>query len=101
MARRNRPRGDVAELVRGAGDLVGSAVPDSMLKVARRVRGAASLERTVRGRTVMITGASSGIGRAAAIRVGAAGGTVLLVARSPDKLEQTRRSIEQAGGSAH
>src|SRR5437016_3974508 len=49
----------------------------------------------------MITGASSGIGRAAALKVGAAGGTVLLVARRRDLLEETVRDIGIRGGKAH
>jgi short-subunit dehydrogenase len=49
----------------------------------------------------MITGASSGIGRAAALKVGAAGGTVLIVARRRDLLEETRKEIVQGGGVAH
>ena len=49
-----------------------------------------ALARAIKGKTVMITGASSGIGRATALRVGAAGGKVILVARGADKLEQTR-----------
>ena len=48
----------------------------------------------------MITGASSGIGRATALRVGAAGGKVILVARGADKLEQTKLEIEDLGGHA-
>ena len=49
----------------------------------------------------MITGASSGIGKSAALKVGEAAGTVLLVARTPEKLEETRDEIEEAGGTAH
>jgi short-subunit dehydrogenase len=49
----------------------------------------------------MITGASSGIGKAAALKIGQAGGTLLLVARTRDKLEQTKQEIEQLGGTAH
>jgi len=60
-----------------------------------------SLAGAVADKVVMITGASSGIGKAAALGVGAAGGTVLLVARSPEKLEETRAEIEEAGGDAH
>ncbi|GAC1434421.1 MAG: SDR family oxidoreductase [Solirubrobacteraceae bacterium] len=60
-----------------------------------------SLGATVRGRTVLITGASSGIGRAAALKVAAAGGIPLLVARSADKLADTKAEIEAAGGTAH
>jgi short-subunit dehydrogenase len=55
----------------------------------------------VKNRIVLITGASSGIGEAAAIEVGNAGGTVLLVARTEEKLEQVKRRIEAHGGTAH
>ncbi len=58
------------------------------------------LARAIKGKTVMITGASSGIGRATALRVGAAGGRVILVARGVDKLEQTKLEIEDLGGLA-
>ena len=60
-----------------------------------------SLEDAVRGRVVMITGASSGIGNAAATKVGAAGGTVLLVARTEEKLRDTANQIARRGGTAH
>ncbi len=60
-----------------------------------------SLSSAVRGKVVLITGASSGIGKAAAVKVADAGATVLLVARSEDKLEETKREIEAAGGVAH
>src|SRR4051794_41112499 len=45
---------------------------------------APSLEDKVTGRNVLITGASSGIGKSTALEVGKAGGTVLLVARRQD-----------------
>jgi short-subunit dehydrogenase len=60
-----------------------------------------TLSAAVRGKVVMITGASSGIGKATAVKVADAGATVLLVARSADKLEQTKEEIEAAGGVAH
>ena len=61
---------------------------------------APSLEGAVRGKTVMITGASSGIGEAAALQVGRAGGMVLLVARREDQLKGVKREIEALGGTA-
>ncbi|HEY7960861.1 MAG TPA: SDR family oxidoreductase, partial [Solirubrobacteraceae bacterium] len=60
-----------------------------------------ALREALNGRTVLITGASSGIGRATAVKVAAAGGIPLLVARGTDKLEEARREIEAAGGSAY
>ncbi|MDQ3677909.1 MAG: SDR family oxidoreductase, partial [Actinomycetota bacterium] len=60
-----------------------------------------SFEAQVNGRTVVITGASSGIGRATALKVAAAGGIPLLVARGLEKLEAVRDEIEAAGGTAH
>jgi thioester reductase-like protein/short-subunit dehydrogenase len=52
------------------------------------------------GRIVMITGASSGIGRETALRVAAEGGVPLLVARRAEELEKVRAEIEEAGGRA-
>ncbi|MFD5090606.1 SDR family oxidoreductase [Amycolatopsis thailandensis] len=52
------------------------------------------------GRRVIITGASSGIGRATAIKVAAAGGVPLLVARRQHELEEVRDEIIAAGGTA-
>ncbi|MBI5106438.1 MAG: SDR family oxidoreductase [Solirubrobacterales bacterium] len=60
-----------------------------------------SFEGAVNGRTVVITGASSGIGREAALKIAAAGGIPLLVARSLDKLEETKAEIEAKGGTAY
>ena len=53
------------------------------------------------GKTVVITGASSGIGRSAALKVAQAGGIPVLVARGKDKLEETKAVIEEAGGTAY
>jgi short-subunit dehydrogenase len=60
-----------------------------------------SLAGAVRGKVVLITGASSGIGKATAVKVADAGATVLLVARSIEKLEETKEEIVSAGGVAH
>ncbi len=58
------------------------------------------LRARVSSSRVVITGASSGIGEALAHRLADAGATVILVARSVDKLDETRRAIEGRGGAA-
>ncbi|HEY0515977.1 MAG TPA: SDR family oxidoreductase [Solirubrobacteraceae bacterium] len=60
-----------------------------------------TLKEALGGRHVMITGASSGIGRSAALKVAAAGGVPLLVARNVEKLEETRAEIVAGGGTAY
>lgn len=59
-----------------------------------------ALRDRVAGKHVVVTGASSGIGEALAARLGDAGATVLLVARSADKLELLREAITERGGAA-
>ena len=48
--------------------------------------------------TVVVTGASSGIGRAAAIRFGRDGGSVLAVGRKAAALRDLAHEVKQAGG---
>ncbi|GAB2670467.1 SDR family NAD(P)-dependent oxidoreductase [Nocardia goodfellowii] len=57
--------------------------------------------RDLTGRHVLITGASSGIGRAAALAVAAKGATVFLLARRGDELAGVVEEIRAAGGQAH
>ena len=59
-----------------------------------------SLSRAVDGRLVLITGGSSGIGRATALKLGAAGARIVLVARTRSKLEEIAAEITGAGGQA-
>ena len=59
-----------------------------------------SLRAAVNGKTVVITGGSSGIGRSAALKIAAAGGIPLLVARGEEKLLEAKAEIEAAGGTA-
>ncbi len=60
-----------------------------------------SLSGKVRGRTVLITGGSSGIGKAAALKIAGAGAKVLICARGEDELNATRKEIVDAGGVCH
>ena len=59
-----------------------------------------SLEGNVAGKIVLITGASSGIGKNSAVRLAEAGAHVLLVARTAEKLEETAAEIARLGGMA-
>jgi NAD(P)-dependent dehydrogenase (short-subunit alcohol dehydrogenase family) len=56
-----------------------------------------SLAGAVRGRIVVITGGSSGIGLAAAERCADAGATVVIAARDPEKLEAARARLAERG----
>ena len=60
-----------------------------------------SSTRALTGKTVVITGASSGIGKATAMRVALHGGIPILVARGKEKLEQAKGDIEALGGTAY
>ncbi len=53
-----------------------------------------------RDRVVVVTGASSGIGRQVALDFAARGAAVVLAARRADRLSEVARDCERAGGSA-
>jgi len=55
---------------------------------------------SVHGRTVCITGSSSGMGRAIAEHLGALGATVYLMGRNAEPMEESKAPIEAAGGKA-
>ena len=88
-------------LIGGITQVIEQQIPDELMRIGRRLQGNVSLEKAVRGRVVMVTGASSGIGKSAALKIADAGGIVLLVARTPEKLEATQQQIEAGGGVAY
>jgi NAD(P)-dependent dehydrogenase (short-subunit alcohol dehydrogenase family) len=59
------------------------------------------LREAVDGKTVLVTGASHGIGEATARKLAAAGATVLLVARSRERLDDLRAQYSELGGTVH
>ena len=59
-----------------------------------------SLAGRVRGKVVVVTGASSGIGRATALKLAEAGARVVLVARGEERLLDTKKEIDAMGGTA-
>jgi NAD(P)-dependent dehydrogenase (short-subunit alcohol dehydrogenase family) len=54
----------------------------------------------IAGRVVVITGASSGIGRAAALAFAKQGAVVVLAARNAEQLEDAARDCRASGGKA-
>jgi NAD(P)-dependent dehydrogenase (short-subunit alcohol dehydrogenase family) len=63
------------------------------------------IDRTLAGRVkdkvAVVTGSSSGIGKATALKLAEAGAKVILVARGEEKLLETKQEIEKAGGRAY
>jgi NAD(P)-dependent dehydrogenase (short-subunit alcohol dehydrogenase family) len=59
-----------------------------------------SLRGHVRGKVIVVTGASSGIGHATAVMMARAGAKVILVARGVEKLAESLDEIESMGGKA-
>jgi short-subunit dehydrogenase len=59
-----------------------------------------SLHNVVKGKTILITGASSGIGEAASLQIAKAGGKILLVARTKEKLDAVAEQVQDVGGTA-
>jgi NADP-dependent 3-hydroxy acid dehydrogenase YdfG len=55
---------------------------------------------SLKGKTAVVTGASSGIGRAIAEKLGGAGAHVYLAGRTAEAMDASKRRIEEAGGKA-
>ena len=58
------------------------------------------MENNIKGKVVIITGASSGMGEAAAKHLSALGATVVLGARRADRIEKLAKDIRDNGGQA-
>ena len=58
------------------------------------------MTRDFEGKTAIVTGASSGIGRATAVAFGEQGANVVVAARREAQSLETARLVEQAGGNA-
>jgi len=58
------------------------------------------MERRLDGKVAIITGASRGVGRAICIAFAKEGATIVLAARSPQKLEETAEEVREAGAKA-
>jgi short-subunit dehydrogenase len=59
------------------------------------------MPRKLRDQVIVVTGASSGIGRETAIEAGRRGARLVLAARNQQALDDVVRRIEHAGGQAH
>lgn len=60
----------------------------------------AAITKVVKGKNILITGASSGIGERTAYLLSSCGAHVILLARTEDKLKGVKEAIETKGGMA-
>src|SRR5262245_45807875 len=63
--------------------------------------GVPPMRRELRGRRILVTGASSGIGRALAEQLAAAGARLLIAARSADRLTELASALAGKGAEVH
>lgn len=75
------------------------SIPQQALKISGNHLRTMSIFNTSRleGKTVLITGASAGIGASTAVLFARAGSNLVLTARRADKLEETKKACEAAG----
>lgn len=66
-----------------------------------RLTDEAALRHAIAGKTVLVTGASFGLGEATARLLAQQGATVLMIARTADRLDEVAADIRASGGSAY
>src|SRR5579862_5351924 len=71
----------------------------SQLGKRGETRGETGMDLQLKGRTALVTGASTGIGRAIAKTLAAEGAKLAVVARRRELLESLAREIVMAGGT--
>jgi len=54
----------------------------------------------LKGKTAIVTGASSGMGRATSLALSAQGVRLVLVSKTPEKLDAVKGEVKQIGGEA-
>ncbi|MCW1383807.1 SDR family oxidoreductase [Novosphingobium sp. KCTC 2891] len=86
----------VIETVRALCDARASFVAGADLFLG--TRSAQRFTRSLTGKAVLVTGATSGIGRASAIEIGREGGWVAIGGRKPDLAAETLALVREAGG---
>lgn len=59
------------------------------------------MSRDWKSEIIMITGSSSGLGRALSLKAGELGATVIMIARTQEHLNQVRIEVESRGGMGH
>jgi NADP-dependent 3-hydroxy acid dehydrogenase YdfG len=58
------------------------------------------MEKTNKGKVIVVTGATAGVGRAAVTEFTRQGAHIGLIARGRERLEATKREVEELGGKA-
>ena len=96
--RRNTPSKKTRNLIKDRAVLPG-LLGFSRFGYRKQKRSWAPVTASLEGRTVVVTGATSGLGRATALGLAAKGARVVLVGRNPEKIEGTRREIVEETGN--
>ena len=65
-----------------------------------KIKQIQKMENNIKGKVVVITGASSGLGEAAAKHLAQLGAAIVLGARRIDRIEKLANEIRESGGKA-